>query len=122
MNQKILVNFDVLITVMKNKNIKRILALFFWGVLLFPSFLNIVHQCQLHDHFECNEQKAHLHQSITDCDICDFNLLNFSYDLESCDNLEQPKIFTTLNASYKAPVLRSSLNQSTQLRAPPVMS
>ena len=107
---------------MKNKNIKRILALFFWGVLLFPSFLNVIHQCQLHDHFECNEQKAHLHQSITDCDICDFNLLNFNYDLDKCDNLEQPEIFVTLNAFYKAPVLRSSLNLSTQLRAPPVMS
>ena len=102
--------------------IKRILALFLLGILLLPSLVNIIHHCEIHAHFECNEQKAHLHQSITDCDICDFNLLNFSYDLDNCDNLEQPEIFTTLNAFYNAPVIYSPLNQSIQLRAPPVMS
>jgi hypothetical protein len=108
--------------VTKNKNIKRILALFLLGALLFPSLLNAIHHCETHLHSECSEQKAHLHQLDTDCDICDFNLLNFSYDLDSCDNLEHPEIFATLNAFYKVPVLHSSLNQSTQLRAPPVMS
>ena len=107
---------------MKNENIKRILALFLLGVLLFPSLLNAIHQCEIHLHSECSEQKAHLHQLDTDCDICHFNLLNFSYDLYSCDILEHPEIFATLNDFYKAPVLHSSLNQSIQLRAPPVMS
>jgi len=104
------------------KNTKRILALFLWAVLLFPSLLNVIHQCELHDHFECDEQKVHLHQSEIDCKICDYNLLNFDFDLGNCENLEHPEIFATLNAFYKAPVLHSSLNQSTQLRAPPVMS
>ncbi len=104
------------------KNIKRIIALFLWGVLLFPSLLDVIHHCETHVHFECSEQKAHLHQLVTDCDICDFNLLNFNYDLDNRDKLDQPEIFINLNAFYKAPLLLSSLNQSTQLRAPPVMS
>ena len=106
----------------KNKNIKRILALFLWSVLLFPSLLNVIHHCEMHVHFECNEQKAHLHQSETNCGICDYNLLNFNYELGNRENLEQPQIFVALNAFYTPLQFHSFLHQSTQLRAPPVMS
>jgi hypothetical protein len=104
------------------KNTKCILALFLWAVLLFPSLLNVIHQCELHDHFECDEQKVHIHQSEIDCKICDFNLLNFDYELGNFENLEQPEIFAALNPFYTPLEFHSFLHQSTQLRAPPVIS
>ena len=120
MNHKILVNFDLNIFIMKNT--KRILALFLWAVLLFPSLLNVIHQCELHDHFECDEQKVHLHQSEIDCKICDYNLLNFDFDLGNCENLEQPEIFAASDSFYSSLQFHSFLHLSTQLRAPPVKS
>ncbi len=102
--------------------IKRILALFLLGILLLPSLVDVIHHCKIHVHFECNEQKAHLHQSETNCEICDYNLLNFNYELGNRENLEQPQIFVALNAFYTPLQFHSFLHQSTQLRAPPVMS
>ncbi|MAR98356.1 MAG: hypothetical protein CMP80_04390 [Formosa sp.] len=102
--------------------IKRILALFLLGILLLPSLVNIIHHCEIHAHFECNEQKAHLHQSETNCEICDFNLLNFNYELGNRENLEKPQIFEALNTFYTPLQFHSFLHQSIQLRAPPVMS
>ena len=102
--------------------IKRILALFLLGVLLLPSLIDLIHQCEIHAHFECNEQKSHLHQSEKNCEICDFNLINFNYELGSRKNLKQPQIFVALNAFY-TPVQFYSFNyKSKQLRAPPVIS
>lgn len=102
--------------------IKRILALFLLGILLLPSLVDVIHHCEIHAHFECNEQKAHLHQSETNCEICDYNLLNFNYELGNHENLEQPQIFVAFNASYIPLQFHSFLHQSKQLRAPPVMS
>ena len=109
---------------MNNKHhfIKRISALFLLVVLLLPSLVDLIHHCEIHAHFECNEQNAHLHQSETDCEICDYNLLNFNYDLRNSENLEQPRIFVALNTFYTPLQFHSFLNQITQLRAPPVMS
>ena len=106
--------------VTKNKNIKRILALFLWAVLVFPSLLNIIHHCDMHIHLECNEQKEHFHQYEKDCEICDFNLLNFNYDLKKCHSLEQSEIFTASDSFYSSLQFYSFLNQSIQLRAPPI--
>ncbi len=106
----------------KNKLTKRILALFLCGILFFPSLLNTTHHCDRDAHFECNEQKAHLHQSETNCEICDYNLINFNYELGNHENLEQPQIFVAFNAFYIPIQFHSFLHQSKQLRAPPVMS
>ena len=108
---------------MNNKHhfIKHILALFLLGVLLLPSLLDVIHRCEIHVHFECNEEKAHLHQSVTDCELCEYNLLSFNYDLRNSENSEQQLIFVALNSSYTPLEFNSFLNQSTQLRAPPVI-
>ncbi len=119
MNHKILVNFDLNIFIMKNT--KRILALFLWAVLLFPSLLNVIHHCEIHAHFECDEQKVHLHQSEINCELCEYNLLNFNYELVNSENSEQQLIFVALNSSYTPLKFHSFLNQITQLRAPPVI-
>jgi hypothetical protein len=102
--------------------IKRILALFLLGILLLPSLVDAIHQCEIHAHFECDEQKAHLHQSEINCELCEYNLLNFNYELGNRENLEQPRIFAALNAFYTSLKFHSFLHQITQLRAPPVMS
>ncbi len=104
----------------KNQLSKRILALFLWAILIFPSLLNIIHHCDMHIHLECNEQKEHFHQYEIDCEICDFNLLNFNYDLKKCHSLEQSEIFTASDSFYSSLQFHSFLNQSIQLRAPPV--
>ena len=109
---------------MNNKHhfIKRILALFLLGVLLLPSSLDVIHHCEIHVHFECNKQKAHLHQSEINCEICDFNLINFNYELVNRENLKQLQIFVALNAFYNPDQFYLFTHNSKQLRAPPVMS
>lgn len=102
--------------------IKRILAFFLLGVLLLPSSVDVIHHCEIHVHFECNEQKAHLHQSEKNCEICDFNLINFNYELGNRENLKQPQIFVALNPFYTPVQFYSFTHNSKQLRAPPVMS
>ena len=122
MNRNILIIFESYDMVSKNKYIKHILALFFVGVLLLPSLLDVIHHCDTHVHSKCNEQKAHVHQSVTDCEICDFNLLDVNYKFTNNENSEQTQIFAALNPFYTPIESHSFLHQSTQLRAPPVIS
>jgi len=101
---------------------KPVLALLLWLVLVFPSAFNFIHQFESHNHFECSENKAHIHVLSSECQSCDFNLLSFNYELYEYSELikfsfSKTKVFDTdlvkvkfYNYNYK------------QLRAPPSLS
>ena len=104
------------------QNIKCILALVLWGVLAFPSILDLIHQCDSHSPIDCKENKAHLHPLQTQCEVCDFNLLTFDYKINEVPTLGKNRIFVILDNFFVDTYFHSFSLNYTQLRAPPMFS
>lgn len=101
---------------------KKAAAIVLFALLIFPTIFNFVHHFEDHIHIECSENKTHIHQSVSECDICDFNLLSFNYHINDCEDFELTEIPVTLNVSLEPLQLHSFTTTNTQLRAPPFFS
>jgi hypothetical protein len=109
---------------MKNKvNIRKIVtANLLFVVLIFPTVFNFLHHFSEHHHIECSENKSHIHQSISNCDVCDFNLLSFNYDINIDTELQTIEIYEEVNIIFTSLKFRSFNITHKQLRAPPIFS
>lgn len=101
---------------------KKIAATLLLALLLFPMAFNFFHHFTDHQHIECSENKLHIHQSVSGCDICDFNLLSFNYNITHYSDLKQSEISVELNIAFEPLQLNSFTITNTQLRAPPFFS
>lgn len=110
-----------MMTNVQNKG-KRVVASMLLAILLFPTAFNFFHHFSNHQHIECSENKSHIHQSISGCDVCDFNLLSFNYNISHFPDLEQPEISVELNIVFEALQIHSFTTSNNQLRAPPFFS
>jgi len=64
----------------KNKIAFNSLSLLLVIILTFPLFTQLFHALKgSHEHIVCHNETTHLHQSKTDCNICDFNFTPFIY-------------------------------------------
>lgn len=110
-------------SVKNSKNIKKkATAIVLFVLLVFPTIFNFVHHFENHIHIECSENKTHIHQSFSECDICDFNLLSFNYHINNYVGFEPTEIPVTLNVRFEPLQLHSFTTTNTQLRAPPFFS
>ena len=109
---------------MKNKvNIrKKVTANLLFVVLIFPTVFNFLHHFSEHHHIECSENKSHIHQSISNCDVCDFNLLSFNYDINIDTELQTIEIYEEVNIIFTSLKFRSFNITHKQLSAPPIFS
>ena len=101
---------------------KRVLALFLWLVLISPSVFNFIHQIESHNHFECSENKAHIHVLNSECQSCDFNLLTFNYELYKYSDLIKFSFSKTKDFDTNLVKVKFYNNNYKQLRAPPLLS
>lgn len=109
---------------MKNKTniIKNSAASLLFAILMFPTVFNFFHHFGVHQHIECSENKSHIHQSISNCDICDFNLLSFNYDVADDFKIQTIEIHKEANSIFASLQFHSFSLTNIQLRAPPVFS
>ncbi|MDG1777977.1 MAG: hypothetical protein P8H23_01375 [Flavobacteriaceae bacterium] len=101
---------------------KKAAAIVLFAILTFPSIFNFIHHFGEHTHIECSENKSHIHQSVSGCDICDFNLLSFNYHISDYADLEPSEIPVELNIIFEPLQLHAFTLTNTQLRAPPFFS
>ena len=101
---------------------KKVTANLLFAVLIFPTVFNFHHHFSEHHHIECSENKSHIHQSISNCDVCDFNLLSFNYDINIDTELQTIEIYEEVNIIFTSLKFRSFNITHKQLRAPPIFS
>lgn len=90
--------------------------------LMLPTAIQFFHSFEEHEQIDCTEQEAHVHKTITKCEVCSFHLASFDYEIATYPDLSLPEIHELINADYTSAQLDSFNTTSTQLRAPPVLS
>lgn len=101
---------------------KSIAALLLFAALVLPSAIKFVHVFEDHEHFTCSAVSTHIHKSIIECDLCDFNYVSFDYTTAKFPNVHLPKVLLRV-VSMEAPLKYNSFKiTNTQLRAPPIFS
>lgn len=101
---------------------KSLAALVLFAALMLPTAIQFSHLIDGDDHFVCEERSSHFHSAEINCEICDFQLASFNYNILDCPD------FTVLNTPLSAEVnlsvlrLNSYKKTNTQLRAPPIFS
>ena len=101
---------------------KRVLALLLWLVLITPSVFTFIHQFESHDHFDCSENKSHIHVLSSECQSCDFNLLTFNYFIYEYSELIKFSFSKTKGFDTNFVKVKFYNYNYKQLRAPPLMS
>ncbi|MFT5078521.1 MAG: hypothetical protein ACI825_001162 [Planctomycetota bacterium] len=101
---------------------KNIVALLLFVALMLPSAVQFIHMFEAHEHIACTENATHIHESVRECDICDFHLALFNYDIDIYPNLLLPKIPVKVEANFTSLQFHSFQITNTQLRAPPIFS
>lgn len=92
------------------------------AILLFPLFTQFFHILEDHQHTICTDNSTHLHESKTDCSICDFNYTPFNYEL-SPELVKNNSIeFKTISTNPYNYLYSSNYNFSQTLRGPPSFS
>ncbi len=92
------------------------------AIILFPISIQLLHALEDHEHLICFDNSAHLHETKSNCDVCDFNFTPYSYELfndtfsKSVDyqNNEVNNTYFFLYSSY--------VNTTKKLRGPPTYS
>ena len=98
---------------------KNLLALLLFAALLLPTAVQFLHIFEAHEHINCSENTTHIHESITKCDICDFHLVSFNYDIASYPDLLLASIYVRADINFTSLQFHSFKLTNTQLRAPP---
>ena len=101
---------------------KNIVALLLFVALMLPTAVQFFHVFEGHEHNTCSEKTTHIHKSITKCDICDYHLASFNYDIAKYPDLLLPKIPVKIEADFTSLQFHSFQITNTQLRAPPIFS
>ena len=106
----------------KVRTLNKLTAILLFAVLMFPTVFNFLHHFGEHQHIECSENKSHIHQSISNCDVCDFNLLSFNYDINIVPEIKTIEIYKEVNTIFNSLKFHSFNITYKQLRAPPIFS
>ena len=107
----------------KNNNIVTIsLSILLNVIILFPLSIQFFHVIDDHKHTVCTDNSTHLHETKTDCNICDFNYTPFIYKpLPRVDYKNSNKYKTSINTLYNY-LYSYNYNLSKTLRGPPIFS
>lgn len=98
---------------------KSIAALVLLCALMFPTALQFSHIFEGHEQIDCKEQSTHIHEYVADCQICDFHLASFNYDLVFYSEPVAPPIPFKVEKYFSFLLIDSFKKTNTQLRAPP---
>ncbi len=101
---------------------KNVITLLLFAALMLPTAIQFFDMFEDHEHIACTEKTTHIHKSIASCDVCDFHLVSFNYDVFKYPDLLLPNIPIKVDANFASLQFHSFKITNTQLRAPPVFS
>ncbi len=101
---------------------KTLSALLLLVALMLPTSVQFIHMLEGHEEISCNEETAHIHETIIECEVCSFYLASFNYK-----NAEHPDLLLPIQIQKEELNFTSLLPHSftitnTQLRGPPFFS
>ncbi len=110
----------------KNKKIashkqvlRKVASLLLFSILMFPNAVQFSHAFEAHEHTPCTEKSTHIHQTIPNCDICDFHFVPFTYAIQVDPEFFTPNVPEKVEKHF-SPVRYNPLKKTnTRLRAPP---
>lgn len=102
-----------------NQIMRKIVSFLLLAILFFPGTIQFAHAIEGHEHTTCQEVNKHYHEAITDCDICDFHFVPFTYDLYSYPEFVNSIIPAKVKKHFSPLTYTPFLKTNTQLRAPP---
>lgn len=100
---------------------KRILGLLFGLAILFPTAIQFEHVFEEHHHVVCKEVKTHLHESKTDCSLCDFHFSSFHFTAVAPIEFLVTEVIITFEPQSISSE-KSSHPTTNHLRGPPIIS
>ncbi|MGY8886655.1 MAG: hypothetical protein ACKVGT_07535 [Flavobacteriales bacterium] len=101
---------------------KNVSTLLLFAALMLPTAVQFFHLFEGHEHITCSEKTTHIHKSNTSCDVCDFQVASFSYDIAKYPDVIAPKIPVGVDLNGTSLQFHSFIITNTQLRAPPIFS
>lgn len=101
---------------------KNLAALVLFAALMLPTAVQFFHMFEGHEHVACLEQKTHLHESIVKCEIVNFHLASFNYDIAEYPELAIPTIPVKVETNFASLQFHSFKITNTKLRGPPIFS
>jgi hypothetical protein len=110
----------------KNKQItthkqimRKIASFLLLAMLFFPNAIQFAHAFDSHEHTTCKEVNTHYHESLMDCEICDFHFVPFSYEIYNYPDFIVLNIPATSKQHFTTLLYTPFHKSNTQLRAPP---
>tara|TARA_R110002012_G_scaffold322108_1_gene555951 strand:+ start:70015 stop:70365 length:351 start_codon:yes stop_codon:yes gene_type:complete len=94
-------------------------SLLLFVLFLFPNAIQFAHAFDAHEHTTCKEVNTHYHESVIDCDICDFHFVPFRYEIYTYPDLIVSNVPTSSKKHFTTLVVTPFHKSNTQLRAPP---
>jgi len=101
---------------------RQIIALLLFTILVLPIGVQSLHVLEEHEHPSCNDKTTHIHESISECELCAVHFSSVKYDIDKYPSLLLPTIFVKVSTVFDSLRLHSFTITNTQLRAPPVFS
>lgn len=102
---------------------KITVALLLFAAFMLPTAIQFFHLFEdHHEHVACKEISTHIHQDEPDCQIYNFHVASFNYDIVAYPSLSQPIIPVKITNDFSSLQLHSFNITNTQLRAPPIYS
>ncbi|WP_158974705.1 hypothetical protein [Cellulophaga sp. L1A9] len=98
---------------------KIVSSVFLLAVLLFPTAIQFIHAFEGHEHITCKDKSTHVHQKVTDCDICDFHFFSSNYDILSYPEFVKATISSKVVVAFTAQFISLLKNNNNALRGPP---
>lgn len=101
---------------------KTLSALLLLVALMLPTSVQLIHMLEGHEEISCNDETAHIHKTIIECEVCSFYLASFNHE-----NAEFPDLLLSIQIQKTEVNFTSLLPHSfpltnTQLRGPPFFS
>ena len=103
------------------KIIHRISAMMLLILLMLPLFTEAVHAFNDHEHPICTDVTTHLHEQETDCSICDFQHIPWTYSLTEFSIENSVRLFNQTIKEYTN-ASHSTLLLTKGQRGPPALS
>jgi hypothetical protein len=101
---------------------KNTFALVLLGAFLLPTAVQFASAFESHNHFICNEQQIHVHQSVIECETCTFNYSPYHFSFVIFTNLEVVLTPEATKVSFASLLFHSFNITNTKLRGPPVLA
>lgn len=102
--------------------VKNSIALMLFVAFMLPITIQFIHVFDGHEHVTCTEKVSHVHQSTSNSDLCDYQLITYNYISLKKIDVPVSEIYVKTIENLSSLQFHSFNTTNTQLRAPPRFS